>query len=552
MTGSAPQQNHGQVNEYGARGARQWTVRDAVIDFARRVGMTSIFANPGSTELPMFRDFPADFRYVLGLQEAVVVGMADGYAQATGNAALVNLHSAAGVGNAMGNIFTAFRNRTPLVVTAGQQARSILPFDPFLAATQATELPKPYVKWSIEPARAQDVPLAIARAYAIAMQEPRGPVFVSIPADDWDQPAEPVPVSEVAHTMRPEPAMLERIGALLDACERPAFVVGGAVDRAGAVPDVVQLAERHHARVYVAPMTGRCSFPESHRLFAGFLPAMRERIVELLGGHDAIFVIGAPAFTYHVEGSGPHVPAGAQLCQLIDDPGVAAWTPQGIAAVGNVRLGVQDLLTRAAPKARELPAPRALPPRALPPSSGSERMSVAFALQTLAEVRDPAGVVVEEAPSARPVMQTYLPITRAGTFMTMDSGGLGYGMPAAVGVALARPGERVIALIGDGSSMYSIQAIWSAVQMQLPITFVILNNTRYAALQDFAPVFGFAPHETVQGTDLPGLDFVMLAKGMGCPGERVSEAARLADALRSALATSAPDDGPTLVEVVVA
>jgi benzoylformate decarboxylase len=552
MTGSAPQQNHGQVNEYGARGARQWTVRDAVIDFARRVGMTSIFANPGSTELPMFRDFPADFRYVLGLQEAVVVGMADGYAQATGNAALVNLHSAAGVGNAMGNIFTAFRNRTPLVVTAGQQARSILPFDPFLAATQATELPKPYVKWSIEPARAQDVPLAIARAYAIAMQEPRGPVFVSIPADDWDQPAEPVPVSEVAHTMRPEPAMLERIGALLDACERPAFVVGGAVDRAGAVPDVIQLAERHHARVYVAPMTGRCSFPESHRLFAGFLPAMRERIVELLGGHDAIFVIGAPAFTYHVEGSGPHVPAGAQLCQLIDDPGVAAWTPQGIAAVGNVRLGVQDLLTRAAPKARELPAPRALPPRALPPSSGSERMSVAFALQTLAEVRDPAGVVVEEAPSARPVMQTYLPITRAGTFMTMDSGGLGYGMPAAVGVALARPGERVIALIGDGSSMYSIQAIWSAVQMQLPITFVILNNTRYAALQDFAPVFGFAPHETVQGTDLPGLDFVMLAKGMGCPGERVSEAARLADALRSALATSAPDDGPTLVEVVVA
>ncbi|MFP3247279.1 MAG: thiamine pyrophosphate-binding protein, partial [Paraburkholderia sp.] len=153
MTGSAPRQD----KQNGV--AQGTTVRDAVIDFARRVGMTSIFANPGSTELPMFRDFPADFRYVLGLQEAVVVGMADGYAQASGNAALVNLHSAAGVGNAMGNIFTAFRNRTPLVVTAGQQARSILPFEPFLAASQATELPKPYVKWSIEPARAQDVPL---------------------------------------------------------------------------------------------------------------------------------------------------------------------------------------------------------------------------------------------------------------------------------------------------------------------------------------------------------------------------------------------------------
>ena len=496
----------------------------------------------------MFRDFPADFRYVLGLQEAVVVGMADGYAQASGNAALINLHSAAGLGNAMGNIFTAFRNRTPLVITAGQQARSILPFDPFLAATQATDLPKPYVKWSIEPARAQDVPLAIARAYYTAMQEPRGPVFVSIPVDDWDQPAEPVPERAVAHTTRPEPAMLARIGAALDACERPAFVVGGAVDRAGAAEDVVRLAERHRARVYVAPMSGRCSFPEKHRLFAGFLPAMRERIVELLGDHDLIFVIGAPAFTYHVEGHGPHVPPGAQLCQLTDDPATAAWTPQGIAAVGNVRLGVLDLLERPVPRERPAPALCPVPPRALPPSSPDERLSVAFVLQTLTELREAGGLVVEEAPSARPVMQKYLPIERAGTFLTMDSGGLGYGMPAAVGVALARPGERVIALIGDGSSMYSIQALWSAVQFNLPITFVILNNARYAALQDFAPVFGFAPTDPVQGTDLPGLDFVMMAAGMGCPGERVSEAAQLHDALRSALAAN----GPVLVEIIVA
>ena len=186
------------------------TVRDATIELLRRLGMTHVFGNPGSTELPMFRDFPEDFRYILGLQEAVVVGMADGYAQATGNAALVNLHSAAGVGNAMGNIFTAFKNRTPLVITAGQQARSILPFDPFLASNQATELPKPYVKWSIEPARAQDVPLALARAYHIAMQEPRGPVLVSIPVDDWDQLTEPVAVHEVAYEVRPDPVTLAR------------------------------------------------------------------------------------------------------------------------------------------------------------------------------------------------------------------------------------------------------------------------------------------------------------------------------------------------------
>lgn len=520
------------------------TVRDATIELLRRLGMTHVFGNPGSTELPMFRDFPEDFRYILGLQEAVVVGMADGYAQATGNAALVNLHSAAGVGNAMGNIFTAFKNRTPLVITAGQQARSILPFDPFLASNQATELPKPYVKWSIEPARAQDVPLALARAYHIAMQEPRGPVLVSIPVDDWDQLTEPVAVHEVAYEVRPDPATLARIGDALDAAQRPAFVVGAAVDRAGAWDAVVQLAEAHHARVFTAPMAGRGAFPEDHRLFAGFLPAMREKIVSLLQGHDVVFALGAPAFTYHVEGYGPHVPVGAKLVQLVDDPATASWTPEGISAVGNIRLGVQDLLARPAPPARPLPALRVKSPRAEPASP----MSTAFVLQTLDAVRGEADVVVEEAPSARSVMQAYLPMRRAGAFYTMDSGGLGYGMPAAVGVALAKLGTRVIGLIGDGSSMYSIQALWSASLLKLPMTFVILNNRRYAALQDFAPVFGFAPNDPVQGTDLHGIDFVGLARAMGCAGERVTDPHALEATLRTALQST----GPTLIEVEIA
>jgi benzoylformate decarboxylase len=510
----------------------QCTVRDAVIDLMRRLGISSVFANPGSTELPMFRNFPADFRYVLGLQEAVVVGMADGYAQATGNAALVNLHSAAGVGNAMGNIFTA-----------GQQARSILPFDPFLAAAQATELPKPYVKWSIEPARAADVPLALARAYHIAMQEPRGPVFVSIPVDDWDQAAHYVEATRVSTRARPDFARIDEIGAALDACERPAFVVGAEVDRAGAWDEAIRLAERHNARVYVAPMSSRCSFPEDHRLFAGFLPAMREKIVQLLSGHDLVFALGAPAFAYHVEGNGPHVPAGASLYQLIDDPATAAWLPTGTSVVANVRLGLIDLLARPAPKPRSLPAPKAPVARAEP----SALMSVEFALQTLSEVRNASDIVVEEAPSSRPAMQRYLPFTRSSTFYTMASGGLGYGMPAAVGVALAKPGTRVIGLIGDGSSMYSPQAIWSAVQLALPITFVILNNSRYAALQDFAPVFGFADSDPVQGTDLPGLDFVSLAKGMGCHGVRISDASQLKSALQDALASNQT----RLVEIVV-
>jgi benzoylformate decarboxylase len=526
------------------------TVRDAVIALLRHFGMTSIFGNPGSTELPLFRDFPSDFRYVLGLQEAVVLGMADGHAQATRNASFVNLHSAAGVGHAMGNIFTAFKNRTPMVITAGQQARSIMPFDPFLFSAQATELPKPYVKWSCEPARAQDVPLAIARAYYIAMQEPQGPVLVSIPADDWDQPAEWVTPRTVSTQTRPDPLVLDQIGAALDGAERPAFVIGAAVDRGNAWNEVVQLAERHNARVFSAPMSGRCGFPEDHRLFAGFLPPMREKIVQNLSGHDMVFVIGAPAFTYHIEGEGPHLPAGATLCQLIEDPNIAAWAPVGTAAVASIRLGVLDLLARPSPSPRALPAPRQAPPRAEPPRAddASQRMSVAYLLQTLAELRDPASIIVEEAPSARSVMHAYLPILRSETFYTMCSGGLGHSMPAAVGIALARPEAKIIALIGDGSSMYSIQALWSAAQLKLPITFIIVKNRRYAALQDFAPVFGFADGDPVQGTDLPDIDFVALAQGQGCAGMRVEHAAGLREALAEALRSPVP----ILIEVEVA
>ena len=291
------------------------TVREATLALLRSCGMTTIFGNPGSTELPFFLDFPSDFRYVVGLQESVVVGMADGYAQATHNAAFVNLHSAAGVGHAMGSIFTAHKNRTPLVITAGQQARSMLPFEPFLFSAQATELPKPYVKWSVEPARAQDVPLAIARAYHLAMLPPRGPVLVSVPADDWAARTLPLAARQVSTQLRPEPALLAQLGDALDACARPAFVIGAALDRDGAWDAVVQLAERHSARVFAAPMSGRCGFPEDHRLYAGVLPAARERIVEALAGHDLVAALGAPAFTYHVEGRGPHVPAGASGVQ---------------------------------------------------------------------------------------------------------------------------------------------------------------------------------------------------------------------------------------------
>ena len=530
-----------------ARESARPTVRTATYELLRALGLRTVFGNPGSTELALFRDFPADFRYVLGLQEAAVVGMADGYAQHTRNAAFVNLHSAVGVGHAMGSIFTAYRNRTPLVITAGQQARGILPYDPFLSSVRATELPQPYVKWAVEPARAADVPQAIARAYYLAMMPPRGPVLVSVPADDWDQPAIELAPRVVSRALRPEPALVERIASMLDAAQRPAFVVGAAIDRDAAWGLTVQLAEAHKARVFHAPMSGRCGFPNDHDLFAGYLPPMRERIVDKLAGHDFVLVIGAPAFTYHVDGAGPFLPEGTQLGQLIDDPEIAAWAPVGTAALCSIALGLQDLMALSKPPSRKAPTPRPKPPRAEPPAPG-QRLSVDYVLQTLAEARRPDSIIVEEAPSARPVMHERLPILQPETFHEMCSGGLGFGLAAAVGVALAEPTRRVIALIGDGSAMYTIQSLWNAAQAKLPMAVLILKNRRYAALQNFAPQFGFAPGARVEGSELPDLDFVALAAGHGVRGQRIETAAQLQEWLPRALDSREP----LLLEIEIA
>jgi benzoylformate decarboxylase len=514
------------------------TVREAVFALLRDFGLTTIFGNPGSTELPMLRDFPADFRYVLGLQESVVVAMADGFAQARGTAAFVNLHSAIGVGHAVGSLFTAYRNQTPLVITAGQQARSILPFEPFLYSEQATNLPRPYVKWSCEPARAEDVPAAVARAFFAAMQPPRGPTFVSVPVDDWDRLCTPPPRHEVSITVAGDPAMLARAAALLSAARRPVLIVGASVARDGAWQEVIALAERHQAAVWVSPLSSRNSFPERHRLFAGFLPADREKIVARLEGSDVILVLGAPVFTYHIEGQGPHIPKDACLVQLTDDPAAAARSPVGLSIVTDLKLGIRALLAVEAP-ARPAPVvPARAPP--VPP----ERLTDRYLLQQIAALRPADSIVVEEAPSSRGPMHDFLPILEPDSFYTCASGGLGHGLPAAVGVALGRPGRKVIGLLGDGSAMYSIQGLWSAAELALPVTFVIVNNRSYRALHEFAAHFGLS---ALPGTLLPHLDFCALARAQGVEGVRVTRCAELDAVLRTAFAAA----HPVLVEVCI-
>ena len=516
------------------------TVKQATFDLLRAFGIKKVFGNPGSTELPFLSDWPDDIDYVLALQEASAVGMADGYAQATRNAGFVNLHSAAGVGNALGNIYTAHRNQTPLVITAGQQARSILPLQAFLYAERASEFPRPYVKFSVEPARAEDVPAAIARAYYVAMQPPCGPTFVSIPIDDWTRPAEPIQARSVSREIGPDADGMHALAAALAGSERPALIVGPAVDRAAAVDLVVRVAEKAKASVWVSPFSARCSFPERHPQFSGFLPASPGQLSEALRSHDLVVVIGAPVFTFHVEGHASIFDGGTRLYQITDDPDAAAVTPVGSSIIATMKPALTMLLEllpeakRAAPEGRKLP----------PAPAAADPIPVEFLLHTLSAAMGDDAALVEEVPSHRPAMHQFMPMRGQDSFYTMASGGLGFSLPASVGMALGRPERRTVCLIGDGSAMYSIQALWTAAQRKLPLTVVVLNNAGYGAMRSFSQVMQV---RKVPGLDLPGIDFVKLAEGHGCDAVRVTKAAELAPALKRALA----HDGTSLVEVIV-
>ncbi len=512
------------------------TVRDAAIAVFRAFGVDAIFGNPGSTELPMMRDLPDDIRYVLGLHEGVVVAMADGYAQATRRPALVNLHSAAGTGHAMGNIFTAFKNQTPMVVTAGQQARSILPFDPFLNSVRATELPQPYVKWACEPARAEDVPAALLHAFLVAITPPCGPTFVSIPVDDWDRDCAMPAIPDLITGSDAGAGAVQRIGTAFDQAQSPVLVLGAGIARTDGWSAAVAFAECGGVPVWVAPFSAREVFPEDHPQFAGFLKPRREAIVEALDSHDLILVVGAPAFTYHVEGDGPHWPEHANLYLVSDDPAHSAALPGGVGIIANPATLLSALSQRVKARATSAsPLIRAAPPRA---------MTDAWLLHRIAALRPAQNIVVEEAPSSRDAMHAHLPITRSDGFYTCASGGLGYGLPAAIGVALARPTERTIAILGDGAAMYAIQGLFAAARLDVPVTFIIINNRRYEALRSFGRHFGL---QRVEGTDLTGLDFVALAQGQGVAAERVTAI----DALDAALVRAVAAAGPKLLEVVV-
>jgi benzoylformate decarboxylase len=364
------------------------TVKDASYELFRKHGMTTIFGNPGSTELPMLGPFPEDFRYVLGLQEAVAVGMADGFAQASGKVTHVNLHTAPGMGNGVGAIFNARANKAPLLVTAGQQVRSLITMQANLTNRDAVEVPKPYVKYSHEPPRAADVPFALAQAIHHASLPPAGPAFVSIPMDDWQREIEPVDyLTQIARNVggkaQPDAAQISALAARLRAAQNPVLVAGPEIDAAGGWDAAVELAESQRLPVWASPPTGggRIGFPENHPAFQGMLPPAVGPVAHALDGYDLVLVVGSSVFPYYPNIPGDFLPSGAELVAITSDGDEAARAPMGDAIVADVALTLRALLDelsepasgrpRASSSSRSRPAscPRAVKSTRSSPSS---------------------------------------------------------------------------------------------------------------------------------------------------------------------------------------
>lgn len=522
------------------------TVHDVTYDLLRTLGLTTIFGNPGSTEESFLRDFPDDFSYVLALQEASALAIADGYAQSTGRPALVNLHTAAGTGNAMGSLVAAYRANTPLIVTAGQQTREMLLCDPYLNNKDETVMPQPWVKWAYQPARAEDVPAAFMRAYATALQPPAGPVFLSIPLDDWDKPAAgPAVVRTVAERVAPDARRLEEFAQRISNAQRPLLVLGPEVDRAGGWDIGIAFAEKLKAPVYGSALPDRIAFPETHPYYAGPLPMTIAGVEEVVHGYDLVIVVGAAVFRYYPYVAGEYLPEGTELLQITADPELAAVAPVGDSLIGDVRLALEYLTDAVrVPADRSGPEPLHRERKYEAPASAPLTPNAVY--EVLSTVKPDDAAVVMESTSTMAALFTWLPTTRSGSFFATGSGGIGWGVPAAVGIALgdrARGVKRtVVATIGDGSFQYSIQAIWTAAQHKLPVVYVVLRNGEYAILKSFALL---EKTPGVPGLELPGLDIESLARGFGCRTVTVGSTDALAAEFTAALGA----DGPTVIVV---
>lgn len=547
------------------------TGKEQFFEVARTEGVTHLFANPGTTELQIFDEMADEtgVELILALQEATAVAAADGYAQASRRPSLVNLHIAPGVANGLGNIFNASKAGSPVVITAGQQNVNQLFQEPMLAA-DLVRMVDQFCKWSYECKRPEDVGPALRRAFKIASSPPTGPVFVSIPWNHLDEGGDVTlpPRSRIEHASAPSADALREAARMLLAAENPMIIAGDEVARAGAVGDLVALAEATGARVVGEPLHSRMVFPMDHPLWNGALPPVNGLIRMGLERADVVLAVGAVLFAPFFYTPVGAIPESVTLIQIDPDPyeiaktypvalglrGDAGASLRGLArAVDEEASGAQR--TAAAERARRYGDERANAVAGLTAAvhagMGQQPLPAIAACAAIVDAFDGPVSVVDEAVTNTAAVRATLRQRDPDSYFFFRGGGLGWGIPAAAGVALAQPERRVVGIVGDGATCYVPQSLWTLAHHDIPATIVVLNNGGYYILK--AQLMGYggkaAKFERYPGMDIsePSVDFIGLANSFGVPAERAGTAAELTGAMRKAMDSG----GPFLIEVPV-
>ncbi|MFN7087541.1 MAG: thiamine pyrophosphate-binding protein [Burkholderiales bacterium] len=545
------------------------TGRSAFLTLLEDEGIDHLFGNPGTTELAIMEALGAHpkLRYVLGLHEAVVVAMADGYARASGRLAACNVHIAPGLGNAMGALYNAKWYGSPLIVTAGQQEQGHgltepMLYDPLLPIAQ------PMVKWAVEVTRLADLPRVVHRAAKVALTPPTGPVFISLPGDILDAEGEidPGQPTRIDAAVRPGDAALERLAQRLLAARNPVLLAGHELATREAWHEAAALAELLGAPVYQQTCPYAAHFPSEHPAFMGALTRSQRQVRDTLKPHDLLVCLGADVLRMSVWSPLDALPPGLPIVQI----GERDWElgknyPAEIALRADVGETLRALLPvlrarrsaeRAAQSATRLTelatrnwcAQRERARQEAQAAAEAQPIDPRWLMRCIAETLPAHAVIVEEGLTSTQSLLGFFPFRDPRCYYGLASGGLGFGLPGAAGVALALPGRPVVAIVGDGSAMYGIQALWTVAHLKLPVTYVITNNRSYRILKE--RLVALRHTEKFIGMDLrePAIDYTGLARSLGVAAQRITDPREVAPALAAAVHSG----GPRLIEVMVA
>jgi benzoylformate decarboxylase len=536
----------------------------AFLELLKQEGVKILFGNPGTTELPLMDALAVDneLRYVLGLQEATVIGMADGYAQASGKLAVVNLHVTPGLGNAMGMLYDAQKAGSPILVTAGQHDQDFNATEPILWA-DLPPIAQPLVKWSAEVHRLADLPRLVHRAAKTALAPPTGPVFLSLPGDILKAEGELdlLAPTRVAANLRGDPAAVEQAAAILAQAKRPLLIAGDAVARGNAHAELIELAEMIGAPVYSELVPSTASFPASHPLFRGGMTRMQGPIRKILEQYDVLFSVGGDLFTLSLPSDIEPMPKDLTVIHLDND----AWElgknyPPQVAILGDPKATLPDIVkavrermsngARAtarerleAAKAATLAEREALKAKARELAGATPPRPLSL-LAAIGETLPKDAVVIDETISSGVGIRSLIRSDDPQSFFGLRGGGIGWGLPAALGVKLALPDRPVVALVGDGSAMYTCQALWTAAHDRIAAVFVIFNNTSYRILKQRLHAHrGLAAQvDRFVGMELtdPTIDYVGLARSLGVAAERAKSVHDVTNLIAQGIKSNAP------------